>query len=126
MANEATPVEGPYEVHDFTVANATLIEVPPPPPIDHQKAQHDLEVLISQQEMEAEKQQELAENDKIAAEQAANKKENCHIAKKNLKMYQDNPGRRWIDPEGNVHGPDENKRQEKMKQSQQQIDQFCN
>ncbi len=25
MANEAVPVEGPYEVHDFTVANATAI-----------------------------------------------------------------------------------------------------
>lgn len=106
--------------------NATLVEVPPPPPIDYQKAQHELDELILQQEVEAEKQQELIENDKIVAEQAANEKENCRIAKQNLEMNQDNPGRRWMDKDGNVHGPDENIRQEKIKQSQQQIDQFCN
>ena len=106
--------------------DATLFEVPPPPPIDHQKAQHELDELILQQEVDAAKQHELAENDKIAADLAANEKENCQIAKQNLKMYQDNPGRRWMDKDGNVHGPDENIRQEKIKQSQQQIDQFCN
>lgn len=105
---------------------AEQIEAPPPPPIDPEKAQQQVEELIESQEAadaaEAERQQ--AEQAAEAAEQM--REENCQTARNNLEQYQNNPGRRVMNADGEVTRPTEEERQEKIAEYQQQVDEFCN
>ena len=104
---------------------AEMIKAPPPPAIDPAKAQQEIDTLIEQQ-----KADELASEDKTIQagkeqERANQLKANCQAAKRNLKAYQDNPGRRLMDDKGNVTRPTEEERQQKIRESQQKVKEFC-
>lgn len=104
---------------------ADIIKAPPPPAIDPSKAQEKIDQLIMEQAEDArareEKQQQLKQN----AAQEATRKENCKKAKHNLQQYQDNPGRRVMDAEGNVTRIKEEDRQQKIKDFQKSVNEFC-
>lgn len=113
--SQAPPIGKPYEKMD----------TPPPPSMNPEAAQKEIELLIEQQQAtdkaRAEQQQQLQQ----AQQLAAIVEENCRIARYNLQQYQDNPGRRVMDPQGNVTRPTEVERQEKISTLQQQVEQFC-
>lgn len=104
---------------------AQQINVPPPPPIDPDAAREDIEELIESQQAADQAEQEAAEQAEQAARQQAILKENCRIARENLRLYQNNPGRRMLDEEGNVTRLREEERQQKIQEYQEQVDQFC-
>jgi type IV secretory pathway VirB10-like protein len=104
---------------------AEKVDVPPPPPIDPEQAQTEVDTLIEQQQ-EAEKAEQLAQQEREkAAEEQAIREENCRIARSNLTTYQNNPGRRVVDADGNVTRMVEEERQQKMQEFQEQIDLYC-
>lgn len=104
---------------------AQQIDVPPPPTIDTEQAQQEVDELIEQQEAAEQAEQEAQQQARQEAEQQAIREENCRIARQNLEQYQNNPGRRVIDEDGNVTRLREEVRQQKMQEFQQQIDEFC-
>ena len=104
---------------------AEQIDVPPPPAIDPEQAQEEVDALIKkQEEEESERQLEQQKAEEEARKQAIID-ENCRIARENLQTYQNNPGRRVVDADGNVTRMVEEKRQQKMQEFQQQIEQYC-
>jgi len=105
---------------------AEHIAPPPPPAIAPEKAQQQLEELIESQEAEAaaEAERQQAQQEAQAAEQI--REENCQTARNNLQQYQDNPGRRVMNADGEVTRPTEEERQAKITEFQQQVDEFCN
>lgn len=106
-------------------SNYEMIEAPPPPAMHPAAAQQEINQLIEQQQAtdKARTEQQLQQQQKqqVSAVQA----ENCRIAKYNLQQYQNNPGRRAIDSQGNVTRPTETERQEKINTYQQNVQQFC-
>lgn len=101
------------------------IDVKPAPAISPVETGEEVDELIKQQQEADQAQQKEQQEAEKQAKQQAIIDENCRIARKNLKAYQDNPGRRVSDAEGNVTRLDEKDRQEKMKEFQQQIDRYC-
>lgn len=104
---------------------AQQMDVPPPPPIDPDEAQKEVDDLIEQQQAAEKAQQEAEKEAQQEAEQEAIKQENCRIARENLRQYQNNPGRRVMDEDGNVTRLREEDRQQKMLEFQEQIDLYC-
>lgn len=102
---------------------AETIEVPPPPPLDDSASE--VQELIEQQEAAEKSAQEARQEQQAEAERQAAIERNCAIARDNLKLYQDNPGRRMVDEEGNVYRLTEEERQQKIEESRQQIEEFC-
>lgn len=105
---------------------AEQLKAPPPPPIDPEKAQQQVEELIESQDAAeaAEAEREKAAQEAEQAEQI--RAENCQTARNNLEQYQNNPGRRVMNADGEVTRPTEEERQEKIAEFQQQVDEFCN
>jgi hypothetical protein len=114
-----------YSQQPPVTGEAQQIDVPPPPPVDPEAAQQEVDELIEQQEAAEQAEQEAREQAQQEAEQQAIREENCRIARQNLEQYQNNPGRRVVDEEGNVTRLREEDRQQKMQEFQQQIDEFC-
>ena len=104
---------------------AEVVDVPPPPALNSQSAQEEIDQLIEQQKAAEEADQAAQKEAEEAAQQQAIKDENCRIARQNLRQYQDNPGRRVVDEEGNVTRLREEDRQQKMLEFQEQIDLYC-
>lgn len=104
---------------------AQKVDVPPPPPVDAEQAQQEVDELIEQQQAAEQAEQEAQQKAEEAAQQQAIIDENCRIAQENLRTYQDNPGRRVLDEEGNVTRLREEDRQQKMQEFQEQIDLYC-
>lgn len=104
---------------------AQQVDVPPPPPVDPEQAQEEVDALIEQQQAAEQAEQEARQKAEEEAEQQAIREENCRIARQNLELYQNNPGRRVQDEDGNVTRLREEDRQQKMQELQQQIDEFC-
>lgn len=104
---------------------ATVIKTPPPPAIDSNAAQQQVDELIQQQETEAQIRLEQQNQQKIEAENLANKERNCNIAQKQLQQYQNNPGRRTIDADGNVSRITEEERQQKIQEAQENVTKYC-
>jgi len=104
---------------------AQVVDVPPPPPIDPDTAQEEVDQLIEQQQAAEEAEQEAQQQAEEEAAQQAIREENCRIARQNLTQYENNPGRRVVDEEGNVTRLVEEERQQKMLEFQEQIDLYC-
>lgn len=106
-------------------APAELIKTPPPPSIDPSQAQREVDALIAQQEaIEQEKQQakELAEQK--AAQKAALEKQ-CQEAREARTTYQNHPGGRFYDENGNLEHIKEEDRQQKIQELSNNIKQHC-
>lgn len=104
---------------------AETVDVPPPPPIAPEQARDEVQELIDQQQAAEQAEQEAQQQAQQEAEQEAIRQENCRIAQQNLTAYQNNPGRRVMDEEGNVTRLDEDMRQQKIQEFQEQVDLYC-
>jgi hypothetical protein len=104
---------------------ATIIKDPSPPAIDPDAAQQQIDQLINQQDSEAQLRLEQQNQKEVEAVNEANKQRNCNKAKKQLQQYQNNPGRRAIDADGNVSRLAEEERQKKIQESQASITKYC-
>jgi hypothetical protein len=104
---------------------AILIKTPPPPAIAPNAAQQQIEELIQQQESEDQMRLEQRNQQKFAAENLANQQRNCKIAQQQLQQYQNNPGKRIMDADGNVTRLAEEERQEKIQESQENVTKYC-
>jgi Domain of unknown function (DUF4124) len=104
---------------------AVTIDVPLPPPVDTDSVQDEVQQLIEQQRAAEQAELEAQQAQQSEAERQAAIAENCAIARDNLRLYQDNPGSRLVDENGNVYRLTEEERQQKIQESQQQIEEFC-
>jgi hypothetical protein len=104
---------------------AETINVPLPPPIDQEQAQQEVDELIEQQQARETAAEEAQQEQQSEAERQAAIEQNCATAQSNLQLYQDNPGRRFLDEEGNAYRLSEEERQQKIDETQQQIEEFC-
>lgn len=105
--------------------SAKLIETDKPPAVDVESQQKEIESLIQQQAEAKKKQEERLAEQRQQAQLAEENAEKCKLAQHNLQQYQDNPGRRVMDSEGNVTRPSEEDRQEMIKKMQEAITEFC-
>jgi hypothetical protein len=105
---------------------AEKIEIKTTKPVDTEGAQKEIDDLITSQQDAAKAAEESATAAEAAEQEKAAKAENCRIAKANLTNYQNNPGRRVTDENGNITYIKEEDRQAKIKEFQAQIDEFCN
>lgn len=104
---------------------AEQMKTPAPPTIAPGAAREQIDELIESQqaaEQEKLKQQQQAE---FEQEQQRIRQQNCEKAKHNLQQYRDNPGRRFRDAEGNVARLSEEQRQQRIEESQQRVDEYC-
>ncbi|MDF1588721.1 MAG: DUF4124 domain-containing protein [Gammaproteobacteria bacterium] len=104
---------------------AELLKTPPPPAFNPEDQQR-VDQLIKQQQQDRKARIKQQQQQQQAAEQLAIKQQNCTTAKNNLQQYQDNPGRRVADAEGNVTRLKEEDRQQRIQEFQQQVQQYCN
>lgn len=104
---------------------AEIIDVPPPPPISPDEARDEVEELIEQQQAADKAEQEAQQKAEQQAERQAQLETNCQVAKNNLQAYQNNPGRRVLDENGNATRPSEDDRQQKIQELQDKIDLYC-
>jgi len=103
----------------------TVIKTPPPPAIDPNIAQQQIDELINQQKSEDQLRLETQNQQQIDAENKANQERNCKIAQQQLQQYQNNPGRRIMDADGNATRLAEEERQQKIQESQENITKYC-
>jgi hypothetical protein len=114
-----------YTQQDPVNIPSELIEPPLPPALDPVIAQQEIDILIEKQdgtydEKEKERQRVASE----AAEQKQ-KEEYCRANRHNLQLFQDNPGDKVVDPEGNVTRLSEESRQQKITEIQKNIAEHC-
>jgi hypothetical protein len=105
--------------------SSTIIKAPPPPTIDPNLAQKQVDKLIQQQQSEDELRLKAKKQSKVDANNNAKQQKNCGIAQQQLQQYQDNPGRRTFDSKGNATMPTEEQRQQKIVESQKKINKYC-
>jgi hypothetical protein len=104
---------------------ATVIKTPPPPAIEPNIAQQQVDELITQQEDQYQLQLKQQNQQKIEAGNIANQQRNCKIAQQQLEHYQSNPRRRIIDADGNLTRLAEEERQQKIQESQENVTKYC-
>ena len=106
-------------------APAELIKTPPPPAVDPAQAQREVDALIAQQKAaEQEKQQAQQQAEQQAAQEAKLEKQ-CQDAKDALTAYQNHPGGRFYDENGNLQRIKEEERQQKIQELSNNIKQHC-
>lgn len=103
-----------------------LIKGPLPPAVDPAIAQKEVDTLIEKLEGTYEENETMREAAKKEQAKLAKKAEYCETSRHNLSQYQNNPGRRMLDDNGNVIKPNEEQRQQKIAEIQQEIDKYCN
>jgi len=102
-----------------------VIKPPPPPAVDPAVAQHEVDVMIEKQQgiyEDNEEQRQIATDEKNKKKEL---KEYCRVTRHNLKMYQDNPGRRMRMADGTVVGPNEDHRQQQIANLQADLKKHC-
>ncbi|AFJ03589.1 Periplasmic protein TonB, links inner and outer membranes [Methylophaga frappieri] len=104
---------------------AEQIQAPPPPPVEPDKAQQEIDNLIESQQKAAQQEAEQREAEQATAREQQLRDENCQIARENLLAYQNNPGRRFINEAGEVTRPTEEERQQRIANYQDQVDTYC-
>ncbi len=114
-----------YTQQDPVVIPAEVIEPPPPPAIDPSIAQKEIEILIEKQNGTYEANEK--ERQRIASEAAEQKQkeEYCRANRHNLKLFQENPGDKVVDPEGNVTRLTEENRLAQIAEIQKNIAEHC-
>lgn len=104
---------------------AETIDVPPPPPIAPESDNNEVDALIEKQQADEQAELEAQEKAEQEAEREAQLATNCQVATDNLRGYQNNPGRRVIDEDGNAARLSEEERQQKIQELQDKIDLYC-
>ncbi len=103
----------------------SIIGVSQHPASDPNVSQKSVDDLIKQHQAEEKIRLDKAMKEESDADRKKRFEENCVIAKDNLLKYQNNPGRRMIDAQGNVTRPTEEERQQKIKDSQDNVNLYC-
>ena len=106
-------------------APAELIKTPPPPPVDPAKAQREIDALIAQQEAAEQERQQAQQQAEQQAAQEAKLEQQCQDAKDALTAYQNHPGGRFYDENGNLQRIKEEERQQKIQELSNNIKQHC-
>ncbi|NOQ93071.1 MAG: DUF4124 domain-containing protein [Methylophaga sp.] len=104
---------------------ADLIKAPAPPARSASDAQKEIDTLIEKQSGTFEAKEEERRLAREVAEDDKKREDYCRINKHNLQQYQDNPGRRMIDSDGNVIAPDEEQRIQKIAEIQKRLAEHC-
>lgn len=104
---------------------AEMIKTPPPPATLPEDAQQQIDVLIEQQTEARKVQEEQLATQQQEAEQKQALEDNCTLAKSNLQLVMDSPGRRLMAADGTVTRPTEEERQQRIRQIKQDIKEFC-
>ncbi len=114
-----------YTQQDPENIPSELIEPPPPPALDPVAAQQEIEILIEKQNGTYEENEK--ERQRIASEAAEKEKkeEYCRVNRQNLQLFQNNPGDKVVDPEGNVTRLTEENRLQKIAEIQKNIAEHC-
>jgi uncharacterized protein DUF4124 len=105
--------------------NAEMLKAPPPPASLPEDAQQQIDTLIEQQTEARKAQEEQLAKQQQQAEQKQILEDNCKLAKSNLQIYMDNPGRRVLKEDGTVIRPTEEDRQQKIQEAKQDIKEYC-
>jgi uncharacterized protein DUF4124 len=105
--------------------NAEMIKAPPPPASLPEDAQHKIDELIEQQTESRKAQEEQLAKQQKQADQQQVLEDNCKMAQSNLQLYLDNPGRRVLKEDGTVIRPTEEDRQQKIRETKQDIKEYC-
>lgn len=105
--------------------HSVLVKDPAPPSIDPNEAQKEIDILIEKLDGTFEEKEEERRLAKEEAEKKEKREEYCRINQNNLEQYQNNPGRRMIDTDGNVIEPNEEQRQQKMIDIKQRLEKYC-
>ncbi|MDC9725838.1 MAG: DUF4124 domain-containing protein [Gammaproteobacteria bacterium] len=103
---------------------ADLIKAPPPARSAND-AQKEIDTLIEKQSGTFETKEEERRLAREVAEDDKKREEYCLRNKHNLQQYQDNPGRRMIDSDGNIIAPDEEQRIQKIAEIQARLAKHC-
>jgi len=114
-----------YTQQDPVNISAELIKAPPPPAIDPVVAQQEIDILIEKQDGTFEEKEKQRQRVASAAAEQKQKEEYCRANRHNLQLFQDNPGDKVVDPEGNVTRLTEESRQQKIAEIQQNIAEHC-
>lgn len=114
-----------FSQHPPEKIEAEVIKTAPAPKVDVEKAQHEIDALIKQQAENDKLEQQQREEQQKQAEEMALKAKNCKTARHNLKLYQNSPGRRMTDADGNVTRPSEEDRQEMIQKLKEAVNEFC-
>ncbi len=113
--SQQKPTDQPYEI----------VNEPPPPSVDPQQAQKEIQELIEKQQGIYEQKQREREEARKKAEKEKKRREYCRISRHNLKLYENNPGRRMLDADGNIVAPNEEQRQQKIAEIKQRLAEYC-
>lgn len=114
-----------YTQQDPVDTPAELIKAPPPPSIDPTVAQKEIDILIEKQDGTFEEKEKERQSVAIEAEEQNKKEEYCRANQHNLQLFQDNPGDKVVDPEGNITRLTEELRQKKIADIQKNIAKHC-
>lgn len=104
---------------------STLIKAPPPPALNPDIAQQHIDELINQQQTEDQLRLEQKNQQRAEAENETNLETNCNTAQQQLQQYQNNPGRKSIDADGNVTRLTEEERQQQIQELQEKVTKYC-
>jgi hypothetical protein len=105
---------------------ADIIKAPPPPSIDPDRAQAQVDMLIHEQQQAKEARLEAQQQQYQQQQQREQQQQRCERSKYNLQQYQNNPGRRMIGSDGEATRQTEEERQQKIQQLTQEISANCN
>lgn len=97
---------------------------PPPPPADAARQQEDLDRLEKNLDSTEETRQKDAKKQAEDAEYAAQKKLKCTQARERL-MKAQRPRTNFVDADGSVRRASEEERQQQIKESEDQVKEFC-
>ncbi|MBL1321052.1 MAG: DUF4124 domain-containing protein [Methylophaga sp.] len=114
-----------YTQQDPVNIPSELIEPPPPPAIDPVLAQQEIDILIEKQDGSYKENEKERQRIKAQAAEQKKKEEYCRVSKHNLQLYQDNPSRRVIAPDGTVTRLTEESRLAKIAEIQKNIAEHC-
>ena len=106
--------------HDYEIIND-----PPPPAIDPAVAQKEADLFIEKVEGTYDVKENERQQAKKVKERQEQKKKYCETIKNNLIQYQNNPGRRMMDENGNIIAPNEEQRQQKIADLKKEIAENC-
>jgi hypothetical protein len=105
--------------------DATEVKPPPPPAVSPEEAQRKLNAQRQQLEDLREDRSLAKQKTKEGKEEKELNTKNCQLARNNLKRLQENPRGRWMQKDGQQTRYSDEERQTKIKEAQDQIQEFC-
>lgn len=105
--------------------NAEQFKAPPPPTVNPNKAQQEIEALIQEQKQLDQQREYQKQLEKQKQTQKQNDEKRCGTAKKNLVNFQNNPSRKVRNEDGSITRLTEEDRQQRIKFYQDRVKIYC-